>query len=363
MTGGAGLALAVSGLGSVDGAGVADPADEPEGDGDAEDEPEVNGSSRTWTPGVPRRVLSYRFCSPDRPTSSPATTAPSESSTISLVACPTVPRMGRAKSRVGASICSLWIGSAPLIANTSELAGRASSVSRYVIASTNASSPAAATFLAYVAALMSTSFASFVAAAVAASPSTTVLSIPIRTTGRSLAITSSSSPSTSPRSAVTRRWLSRFDPFSWGSTIEACQAVFHRPASFWSWAVVVYVHFCGTPGNVQATSNVAVAADPDVSTSPTLTAGVSGPMPRTRVWNDASTSVLAAATNSTGFRSFLLSPAASSVAARSGSSPVGVGSPLVQPVSSSAMASSPPSAHRPRTARPGPSIVTTSVIS
>ena len=72
--------------------------------------------------------------------------------------------------------------------------------------------------------------------------------------------------------------------------------------------MVVYVHFCGTPGNVQVTSRVAVAADPDRSTSLTLTAGVTGPMPRTRVWNDASTSALAAATNSTGLRSFLLKP-------------------------------------------------------
>ena len=75
-------------------------------------------------------------------------------------------------------------------------------------------------------------------------------------------------------------------------------------------------------------------------------------MPRTRDWNDASTSARLAATNSTGLRSCLLSPAASSVAARSGSSPLGVGSPpLVQPVSSTARGpAGPASAHRPSTA-------------
>ena len=71
-----------------------------------------------------------------------------------------------------------------------------------------------------------------------------------------------------------------------------------------------------------------MAADPDRSTSLTLTVGVTGPMPRTRVWKDASTSLLPAATNSTGLRSFLVSPDASSLAARSGSSPLGVGSPV-----------------------------------
>ena len=91
------------------------------------------------------------------PTWSPATTVPPDSSTISLVASPTDPMIGRAKSRVGPSIWSSSIGSAPGIANTSRFRGRPASVVRKTMASTNARGPAAATLAAYALASMPTS--------------------------------------------------------------------------------------------------------------------------------------------------------------------------------------------------------------
>ena len=101
----------------------------------------------TVSPGVPRSCASYCRWRPESPVRSPATTAPPDPSTISLVACPTCPRIGRANSRVGAS------GSMPSTVLTPGIwrsvpTSYAGSSCRTVIASTNAFGPAAATFAA-----------------------------------------------------------------------------------------------------------------------------------------------------------------------------------------------------------------------
>ena len=68
------------------------------------------------------------------------------SSTSSLVASPTVPMIGRAKSRVGASIWLVRMESAPGMARIFEPSGRSGASIRSTIAGTNASLLAAATF-------------------------------------------------------------------------------------------------------------------------------------------------------------------------------------------------------------------------
>jgi hypothetical protein len=63
----------------------------------------VGGTSDTVRPGLPASCSSYACCRPDRPVRSPARTRPSDLSTISFVAAPTVPIRARAKSALGAS--------------------------------------------------------------------------------------------------------------------------------------------------------------------------------------------------------------------------------------------------------------------
>ncbi len=102
--------------------------------------------------------------------------------------------------------------------------------------------PAAATSSAYAFGLILTTLASRIADALALSPLTFDLSIPIRNTGRSSTIGTPSSPSSSPRSGLRRRCDSRFVPSSWGCTMLGCQLVFHCPDSLASLASVAYVH-------------------------------------------------------------------------------------------------------------------------
>ena len=138
---------------------------------------------------------------------------------------------GRAKSRVGPSIWSSSIGNAPGIANTSRFRGRSGSVVRKTMASTNARGPAAATFFAYALASMPTNRARRRTEASTAAASSSDLSSPIRTTGRSCTMGSPSWPSSSPRSGSSRDWVSRLVPSSWAWRMFGCQLVFHRPAS------------------------------------------------------------------------------------------------------------------------------------
>ena len=87
-------------------------------------------------------------------------TAPPDCSTSSLVASPTVPMIGRAKSRVGASICPVLMDRAPGMARIREPRGKSGASIRSTIASTNASLPAAATLAAYALGSILTTFAS-----------------------------------------------------------------------------------------------------------------------------------------------------------------------------------------------------------
>ena len=108
--------------------------------------------------------------------------------------------IGRAKSRVGASICPVRMDSAPGMARILEPRGRSGASMRSTMAGTNAPLPAAATFFAYALGSILTTLASRIADAFASSPLTFDLSMPIRKTGRSTTMGSPSSPSSSPRS-------------------------------------------------------------------------------------------------------------------------------------------------------------------
>ena len=216
-----------TGLTSNNTIGSASAAGDGVGEGLAELPLGFAAANRTRTPGVPRSCASYRCCNPESPTWSPATTAPPDLSTSSLAASPTVPMMGRAKSRVGASIWLVRMESAPGMARIREPMGRSAASIRSTMARTKASLPAAATSAAYAFGSILTTFASRIADALALSPLTFDLSIPIRNTDRSSTIGTPSSPSSSPRSGLRRRCDSRFVPSSWGCTMPGCHVVFH----------------------------------------------------------------------------------------------------------------------------------------
>src|SRR5512132_1584044 len=270
--------------------------------------------------------------------------APPDFSMSSLVASPTVPMIGRAKSRVGASIWLVRMESAPGIARILEPSGRSGASMRSTIARTNASLPAAATFAAYALALILTTFASRIADALALSLLTFDLSMPILNTVRSSTIAAPSSPSSSPRSGYRRRCVSRFVPSSCGCTMLGCQLVFHCPDSLDSLASVWYAQLSGTPGNVQLNDKRAVAEDRSRETDATVTLGFRGPIPLTNGLNRSLTAVPVEPTKGNGDRSLALRPAANAAAARSGVSPLesgfSLGSEIPHPASATARISS-----------------------
>ena len=132
------------------------------------------------------------------PTWSPATTVPPDSSTISLVAWPTDPITGRAKSRVGLAE-HLVVLDRQRSGDCEHLPVRGPLRIRgpETMASTNARGPASATFFVYALASMPTSRARRRTDASTAAGSSSDLSSPIRTTGRSCTIGSPSWPSNS----------------------------------------------------------------------------------------------------------------------------------------------------------------------
>jgi hypothetical protein len=113
------------------------------------------------------------------PTVSPATTLPSDFSTISAVASPTTPRIGRAKVEVGASMrssCTRWTPGA----STARAALSCGLPTRAVSASTNARGPAFSTALTKLSTSMSRAAARTRAEVTASDPLVFVLSMPMR---------------------------------------------------------------------------------------------------------------------------------------------------------------------------------------
>ncbi len=71
------------------------------GEAEADADASVRGTRSTRTSGTPRSCSSYRACRPLSPTRSLTVSRPPDSSIISLVGVPTVPRMGAANEPPG----------------------------------------------------------------------------------------------------------------------------------------------------------------------------------------------------------------------------------------------------------------------
>ena len=152
---------------------------------------------------------------------------------------PTVPTIGRAKSRVGASTCSPWMGRAPGIACTAEFGGRSSSV----FAQHDRLHERLGTGVGHFLGVRASGRSRPTGPAErptrpTGQPGRAVLSMPIRTTGRSIMIASPRSPSSSPRGAGSRRWLRRLPPSSCGCSTVGAQLLRQRPFSRRSDAVL-----------------------------------------------------------------------------------------------------------------------------
>ena len=194
--------------------------------------PPSGSTAFTTTPGVPRSWSSYRACRPESPASSPIWYLSGLSSIISAVTSPTVPRIGAANSRVGASgRVSLTTMAPGMAERCSGSTSAGTSSRRNTIASTNASGPAASTCLAYGAAETPTSRASCRADSPARAAFTWVRSMPNRSTGRSLTSGCPPAPRIWPRSGSTEP-ASRTSPcFSDDSTTVGFHTACHSSST------------------------------------------------------------------------------------------------------------------------------------
>ncbi len=170
---------------------------------------------------------------------SPASSFPPDFATCSAFTSPTRPSTGAAHVRVGPSTCSRGTTSEPVTASIfAREPVSAGSSARSVIASTNALAPAALTFAAYAAPSMPSTFASAVAADVAASPDTFVLSMPTTPTSRSVISGAPALSTMSARLGHERARVSDSFAVSSGATILGDHATCHAPSTSVSPTVV-----------------------------------------------------------------------------------------------------------------------------
>jgi hypothetical protein len=191
----------------------------------------------TTRPGCPASSSSYRLCSPDRPVWSPTDRRPSDSLIISAVASPTVPSRARANSRVGASGRSSGSSTAPGSPGSTGAAARARPTRAGRWPRRRPPVPRPTTSRRTGRRRRRPVGERTRRACPLGGPP--VLSMPTRSTGRSVTSTSSSMPRISPRSGSTGETTSCSPGRSSGASSSGDQVARHVPSTTSSSAVVV----------------------------------------------------------------------------------------------------------------------------